>query len=88
MATTLDQLIAEEDQPGHARCRRLKSRRKPRADRRPATAAPYTTLSFRDASSPLPMEYNPRKVFTQLFGEATRRRNGPRSPSRRTACST
>ncbi len=28
-----------------------------------------TTLSFRDAHSPLPMEYNPRKVFTQLFGE-------------------
>ena len=29
----------------------------------------YTTLSFRDAHSPLPMEYNPRKVFLQLFGE-------------------
>jgi hypothetical protein len=28
-----------------------------------------TTLSFRDASSPLPMEHNPRKVFIQLFGE-------------------
>ena len=28
-----------------------------------------TTLSFRDAHSPLPMEYNPRKVFAQLFGE-------------------
>jgi hypothetical protein len=28
-----------------------------------------TTLSFRDAQSPLPMEHNPRKVFTQLFGE-------------------
>jgi hypothetical protein len=28
-----------------------------------------TTLSFRDASSPLPMEFNPRKVFVQLFGE-------------------
>lgn len=28
-----------------------------------------TTLSFRNATSPLPMEYNPRKVFTQLFGE-------------------
>jgi hypothetical protein len=30
---------------------------------------PYTTLSFRDPDSPLPMEYNPRKVFLQLFGE-------------------
>src|SRR6516164_10321369 len=29
----------------------------------------YTTLSFRDVESPLPMEYNPRKVFLQLFGE-------------------
>jgi len=29
----------------------------------------YTTLSFRDEHSPLPMEYNPRKVFIQLFGE-------------------
>jgi hypothetical protein len=28
-----------------------------------------STLSFRDADSPLPMEYNPRKVFNQLFGE-------------------
>ncbi len=29
----------------------------------------FTTLSFRDEKSPLPMEYNPRKVFLQLFGE-------------------
>jgi hypothetical protein len=29
----------------------------------------YTTLSFRDEASPLPFEYNPRKVFLQLFGE-------------------
>src|SRR4029453_15788531 len=28
-----------------------------------------TTLPFRDAHSPLPMEHNPRKVFVQLFGE-------------------
>src|SRR6185369_15587439 len=28
-----------------------------------------STLSFRDDHSPLPMEYNPRKVFLQLFGE-------------------
>jgi hypothetical protein len=27
-----------------------------------------STLSFRDASTPLPMEFNPRKVFVQLFG--------------------
>jgi len=28
-----------------------------------------STLSFRNPTSPLPMEYNPRKVFLQLFGE-------------------
>ncbi len=28
-----------------------------------------STLSFVDAHTPLPMEYNPRKVFTQLFGQ-------------------
>jgi len=28
-----------------------------------------TTLSFRDAHSPLPMEFNPKKVFAMLFGE-------------------
>jgi hypothetical protein len=27
-----------------------------------------STLSFRDAVTPLPMEFNPRKVFVQLFG--------------------
>jgi hypothetical protein len=28
-----------------------------------------STLSFRNATSPLPMEFNPRKVFVRLFGE-------------------
>jgi hypothetical protein len=28
-----------------------------------------STLSFRNEHTPLPMEYNPRKVFLQLFGE-------------------
>ena len=28
-----------------------------------------STLSYRNASTPLPMEFNPRKVFAQLFGE-------------------
>jgi len=27
-----------------------------------------STLSFRNATTPLPMEFNPRKVFTRLFG--------------------
>src|SRR5437868_15149533 len=29
----------------------------------------FTTLSFRDEHTPLPMEYNPRKIFLRLFGE-------------------
>jgi hypothetical protein len=29
---------------------------------------PYSTLSFRDATSPLQMEFNPREVFIRLFG--------------------
>ena len=33
-----------------------------------ATAA---TVAFRDANSPLPMEYNPKKVYNQLFGVTT-----------------
>ena len=28
-----------------------------------------STLSFRNPATPLPMEFNPRKVFAQLFGE-------------------
>src|SRR5205809_2107894 len=32
----------------------------------------YSTLSFREAESPLPMEPNPRKFFLQLFGEGAR----------------
>ena len=28
-----------------------------------------STLSFRNENSPLPMEFNPRKIFLQLFGE-------------------
>jgi Protein of unknown function (DUF1552) len=29
------------------------------------------TVSFRDANTPLPMEYNPKKVFNALFGTTT-----------------
>jgi hypothetical protein len=31
-------------------------------------ANPYQTLSFRDATTPVAMEYNPRTVFLRLFG--------------------
>jgi hypothetical protein len=30
-----------------------------------------STVSFRDANTPLPMEYNPKKVFNSLFGSTT-----------------
>ena len=30
-----------------------------------------STLSYQNASSPLPMEFNPRKVFAQLFGQGS-----------------
>jgi hypothetical protein len=33
---------------------------------------PYSTLSFRDATTPLPMEYNPRTIFLRLFGPPDR----------------
>ena len=46
-----------------------------------------TTLSFRDAHSPLPMEFNPRKVFAMLFGEGdTPEERAPRFRTRREAC--
>ena len=32
---------------------------------------PFTTLSFRDEHTPLPMEYNPRKVFLSCSAKAT-----------------
>ncbi len=69
MATTLDQVIAKfisQDTP-------LPSLevwpRRPTVQAAAGGGGSYTTLSFRDAESPLPMEYNPRKVFLQLFGE-------------------
>jgi hypothetical protein len=33
--------------------------------------ATASTVSFRDANTPLPMEYNPKKVFNELFGVTT-----------------
>ena len=72
MATTLDQVIAQQDRPGDRAAFARGGVGDDDAGRRvPAGGGCYysTTLSFRDAHSPLPMEYNPRKVFVQLFGE-------------------
>src|SRR5437764_6659523 len=68
MATTLDQVIAKvisQDTPLPS----LEVCSETIVQAAAGGGGSYTTLSFRDAESPLPMEYNPRKVFLQLFGE-------------------
>ena len=68
MATTLDQVIAKlisQDTPLPS----LEVASETTVQTAAGGGGFYTTLSFRDADSPLPMEYNPRKVFLELFGE-------------------
>jgi hypothetical protein len=68
MAATLDQVIAKaigQDTPLPS----LELASETIVQSAAGGGGSYTTLSFRDAESPLPMEYNPRKVFLQLFGE-------------------
>ena len=68
MAVTLDQVIAKiisQDAPLPS----LEVSSETIVQTSAGNGSPYTTLSFRDADSPLPMEINPRKVFLQLFGE-------------------
>jgi Protein of unknown function (DUF1552) len=68
MATTLDQVIAKiigQDTPLPS----LEVASETIVQSAAGSGGSYTTLSFRDADSPLPMEPNPRKVFLQLFGE-------------------
>src|ERR1700722_1771000 len=67
MATTLDQVIAKvisQDTPMPS----LEVASESTVQVAAGGGGSYTTLSFRDADSPLPMEYNPRKIFLQLFG--------------------
>src|SRR5262250_2190172 len=68
MATTLDQVIAKvigQETPLPS----LEVASETIVQSAAGGGGSYTTLSFRDAESPLPMEYNPRKVFLHLFGE-------------------
>jgi len=68
MSATLDQVIAKmisQDTPLPS----LELCSETIAQVAAGSGGSYTTLSFRDEHSPLPMEYNPRKVFLQLFGE-------------------
>ena len=68
MATTLDQVIAKfigQDTPLPS----LELASETIVQSAAGGGGSYTTISFRDAETPLPMEYNPRKVFLALFGE-------------------
>src|SRR5579871_3750804 len=68
MSITLDQVIAKiisQDTPLPS----LEVSSETIVQTSAGNGSPYTTLSFRDADSPLPMETNPRKVFLALFGE-------------------
>ncbi len=68
MATTLDQVLAKvisQDTPLPS----MEIAAETIVQAAAGSGGSYTTLSFRDADSPLPMESNPRKVFLQLFGE-------------------
>ena len=68
MATTLDQVIAAKlGQDTSLPSMELASETTIQS----ASGGGYysTTLAFRNDHTPLPMEYNPRKVFLQLFGE-------------------
>src|SRR6201987_5562438 len=68
MATTLDQVLSKvisQDTPLPS----LELASETTNQVAAGGGGPYTTLSFRDADSPMPMEYNPRKVFLELFGD-------------------
>jgi hypothetical protein len=71
MSTTLDQVVAKNiGQNTTLPSLEVASETTQQAAACSGSACFYnTTLSFRDAHSPLPMEHNPRKVFIQLFGE-------------------
>jgi hypothetical protein len=70
LATTLDQIVAKKIGQGTA-LPSLEISSETTVQQAAGNGGFYTTISFRDATSPLPMEYNPKKVFNQLFGETT-----------------
>lgn len=68
MAGTLDQIMASRF-AGSSRLSSLEVASETSVQQRTGGGDnAYTTLSFRDASSPLTMEYDPRKIHLQLFG--------------------
>jgi len=70
LATTIDQLIAKKISQDTT-LPSLEVSSETTTQQAAGNGGFYTTLSFRDASSPLPMEFNPKRVFNQLFGETT-----------------
>jgi hypothetical protein len=71
MCATLDQVIAgqiHQDTPLLS----LEVASETTAQQRTGNGGVYTTLSFRDATTPQRMEYNPREVFLRLFGPPDR----------------
>jgi hypothetical protein len=82
MSTTLDQVVAKHIGPDTTLPSLEVAAETPQQAAACSGSACFynTTLSFRDAQSPLPMEHNPRKVFVQLFGEGD-------SPAERSAIS-
>ena len=72
MMATLDQVIASriaEDTPLRSMEIASETTNQQRAG---GAGNPYATLSFRDATTPLPMEFNPHEVFLRLFGPPDR----------------
>jgi len=71
MSTTLDQVVARHiSQDTTLPSLELSSETTTQVAACGGSGCYYSsTLSFRDPNSPLPMEFNPRKVFIQLFGE-------------------
>jgi len=71
MTATLDQIVAQQiGQSTSLPSLEVSSETTQQAAACSGSACFYnTTLSFRDAHSPLPMEFNPKKVFAMLFGE-------------------
>jgi hypothetical protein len=70
LATTLDQIVAKKISQDTT-LPSLEVASETTVQQAAGNGGFYTTLSFRDASSPLPMEHNPKKVFNELFGETT-----------------
>ncbi|HUL80618.1 MAG TPA: DUF1552 domain-containing protein [Gammaproteobacteria bacterium] len=70
MAPTIDQLIAAEIGKDNVLPSLEVASETTLQSAACGTGACYysSTLSFRNATTPLPMEFNPRKVFVQLFG--------------------